>query len=326
MIYAKKGYLNYEEQIGYHKYTSVYFMEQKFLDANLNLINPPNSTMHCSNIEFDYIHKYNNMGFRDKDIDTTSDVFRVIMLGDSFTEGNGASSDSCMPELLECKYKQANSTAIDVYNCGVAGSDPVFQYRFYTTMLKDVKHNVLVLNTNISDIFEIAARGGSDRFSNNIYNANHGPKWEYCFAVSRLFRIIVSKFLKYDPMILTSSKNSVLRYNKAYNQYKDALFDIYKNTKSKQIKFIVVYNPHLFDFNINSYKLVTDKRFENKIKYDYSNGNFPFEIIFLKDSLIKYNLIDTNNVTNYYWMHDYHFNSKGYDKWATYLYKSKILQ
>ncbi len=69
---------------------------------------------------FRAIHRYNNMGFRGKDIPVNSLAkIRVACIGDSFTEGYGAQEDETWPAVLDRKLASIGGEA---YNMGRAGS------------------------------------------------------------------------------------------------------------------------------------------------------------------------------------------------------------
>lgn len=76
---------------------------------------------------FAFNHSLNLHGFRglDFEIKPPSGCRRILFLGDSFTEGHGASDEDTIPERFRDIVSQ--STRVEVLNLGVSGSD-VFEY------------------------------------------------------------------------------------------------------------------------------------------------------------------------------------------------------
>ena len=63
---------------------------------------PPNRLHYLANTEFKYERFTNSLGFADKEWDADKKTKkRLVALGDSFTEGDGASADSSFPVLLQ---------------------------------------------------------------------------------------------------------------------------------------------------------------------------------------------------------------------------------
>ena len=115
-IFFEKGILTYNEQLGEKQYVSVYMQGYKYgYDAFNNWISKPNSTDIQYNKDFTYKKKYNSFGLRDVELDTAvlnrKEV--VVILGDSFTEGNGTPQDSTMPALLEQKLNASDAGRCD---------------------------------------------------------------------------------------------------------------------------------------------------------------------------------------------------------------------
>lgn len=321
-IFFEKGILTYNEQLGEKQYVSVYMQGYKYgYDAFNNWISKPNSTDIQYNKDFTYEKKYNSFGLRDVELDTAvlnrKEV--VVILGDSFTEGNGTPQDSTMPALLEQKLNASDAGRYKIINAGVAGSDPVYEYQLYATKLAALKPQQVILATNVSDIFDLMCKKGAERFAGTKIQYYKAPVWEYLYANSRVFRLLVVQVFDVDPYLLITEAEKTKRFEKAYSDFKLYIQKFETTAKQSNSTFTVVYTPHLFDFKNVSSTMHLDDAFEQRLKLDYSKNTFNNSFIFLRDSIIKYKLIDTAKMDAYYWKHDYHFKPLGYDVWARFM-------
>ena len=324
LIYFDKGILTYEEQMGSRHYTSLYAMGlPKNYDAFDNWICKPNTEETQTNLDFSYLKSYNSEGLRDVYLDTSGlkSMTVLIALGDSFTEGSGAPQDSTWPALLEQKINIQEIDRYKVINGGIAGSDPVFEYKLFKTNLLKFHPSLLIVSVNISDIIDLMCKKGFDRFKQDKVNYNEKPVWEYFYAVSRVFRIIACTVFKIDPYLLLLPDEKEKRYRKAYKDFEESIQKFSDLTAEINCRFLVVYNPHLFEFSNLKSSMHLDFSFEKDLKTDAASNKFTVPIVFLKDSLIKYNLIDTSKLKDFYWQHDYHFKPKGYNAWAEFMKK-----
>ena len=74
----------------------------------------------------------NNHGHRDKfvSVEKADGVFRIMVLGDSFTMGTNVAEEEAYPEVLETLLALHATTRVEVVNAGVGGWSP-FQYAQY---------------------------------------------------------------------------------------------------------------------------------------------------------------------------------------------------
>jgi lysophospholipase L1-like esterase len=316
LILSNNGILSYDEQLGFKRYTSTYAQGYKYgYDEFDNWVSLPNTSGVHENIDFKYEVSYNSYGFRNAELDRDQLKKKnvVVIIGDSFTEGNGAPQDSTMPALLERKLKGR----FQVINAGVAGSDPIYGYKLFQTVLQKFDPEVIILAINISDIIDVMCKKGFDRFFPDgkvIYHSS--PKWEFFYANSRILRILFVQIFKIDPYLLISESQKDARFKIAYLDIKESIRRFSEYAERNNKKLIVVYTPHLFEFENAQSKMHLDDTFGEALKQDAAAGNLAASVVFLKDTIIKYQLFDTADLYRYYWKHDYHFKPIGYDIWA----------
>lgn len=317
-ILGNKGILTYEEQMGVRRYTSVYAPFARYgLDAHNNWINPPNARHVQETPEFSYLKQYDDYGLRQSGHAGADSLYTILTLGDSFTEGNGAPSDSTWPARLD-SLLNAGGLRFNVINAGVGGSDPVYEYRLFTTRFSKLHPDRVVLSVNISDIIDLMCKRGAERYAGNSVQYYAPPAWEYLFAVSRLFRLAAVSLLRVDPYLLVRPETKNARYRKAYHDFKTTLEAFRVASADAGFALDVIYHPHLFEFGNFPGGMELGVPFETELKADTA---LPVNIIFLKDSLLQYGLIDTAKLENYYWRYDYHFKPAGYDAWAKFMYR-----
>jgi hypothetical protein len=98
-------------------------------------------------------------------------------------------------------------------NCGMAGSDPFFEYVLLRDKLLKYKPDVVVVMINESDINDVVSWGGFDRFRPDglVGRRSGGPWWEFIYADSYLFRLFIKKAFVLDDMFYTTGQRAELR-------------------------------------------------------------------------------------------------------------------
>jgi hypothetical protein len=96
----------------------------------------------------------NSLGFKDaavRDIPLGSDKWRVLLLGDSFTEGLGYAYEETFAGILHMRLAPRG---IDVLNAGVSSYSPVIYYRKAKHLIEEVRLDVdeVIVFLDISDI------------------------------------------------------------------------------------------------------------------------------------------------------------------------------
>lgn len=105
--------------------------------------------------EFDVEYRINAMGLRDSEyVPTGGKEFRIVMLGDSFTEGGIVPVESCFVKLLErsLNTRSGGSLRYVVFNFGVASYSPILEYLVLKEKALALKPDLVVLNFDMTDI------------------------------------------------------------------------------------------------------------------------------------------------------------------------------
>ncbi len=125
-----------------------------FPDGYVHHKMPPRLTYGMVNSEGDYKVEMitNNLGFRGRDVTgKPPGVYRIVMLGDSFTMGEGVGDEEAFPLLTEEYLNEAGSGKYEVVNLGVESYTAVLEYVLLKRMINDLKPDMVVFNFDMSD-------------------------------------------------------------------------------------------------------------------------------------------------------------------------------
>ncbi len=267
----------------------------------------------CSHLlksaEFCHFRNANSLGFSDIEwIHTleSDSTIRILCLGDSFTEGDGAPKDSSYPKLLE-KLLKKNRRNYEVMNAGTCGSDPFFNYMAYKDLLSQYQPQVVLQELSTHDILaDYMHRGGLERFGNKELISTKNIWWEPIYALSYTSRVFFNFFGLADK-IANSYKYDDIDSKKMNEDFRN-LFNAYEQlTQKNGAKLVVVLLP---------------------MKHETANGEYDFKLP-VPDGISKIDLlkhyqnkfhINNQNYQQYYWVEDAHHNSKGYNLMADGVY------
>jgi hypothetical protein len=128
----------------------------------------------------------NSLGLRDHKhtYDKPDGVYRILVLGDSFTEALDVNLEEGFPYLVEQCLNQQLKTPIEVINAGVSGYSPAEEYLFYTSEgIKYYPDLVLMAFYVGNDLSDLDRTGGSRMiraFGGYSLSLNDGQlKWSW---------------------------------------------------------------------------------------------------------------------------------------------------
>lgn len=279
----------------------------------------PNEPHQVSKQEYSYWRPTNSLGFPDEEwpLVKSENEKRVLFLGDSFTEGDGASYDSSFVSLLNPKLNNVDKNFY-LMNAGVCGSDPFFNYINLKDRLLKYKPDYVIQSLSTMDLTtDILIRGGIERFqTDGTLKYNSAPWWEPIYAVSYLSRIFF-RIAGYNELL---QKNGLIHQKEALlnKQLIDLFTQYYNLCEQNNIRLIIVLRPDETEIINNKYQYNFSQIF------DYLKENTNAELI---DLLPAYNKIIKENrseVSDYFWKYDGHHNSKGYEIMAQSVYENII--
>jgi hypothetical protein len=107
--------------------------------------------------EFDAAYVINSLGLRDREIsrDKPAGMSRILMLGDSFTEGNGVDQKETFSSRLQAMLNQAGfGKRWQVINAGVGSYSPLLEYVYLKNGGLDLQPDLVILNFDLSDFYD----------------------------------------------------------------------------------------------------------------------------------------------------------------------------
>ncbi len=120
----------------------------------------PSSQSRIEEREFSYVMRVNNLGLRGVDVPVQkpADTYRILMLGDSFTEGKGVTDSETFSVLLEKVLRQETTgcggKTVQVLNAGVDSYAPILSFIQLQRDLGALQPDLVVLNLDVSDLVQ----------------------------------------------------------------------------------------------------------------------------------------------------------------------------
>jgi len=276
----------------------------------------PLEDVYYTTSEFTYQRKVYANGFTQPMLnrEKKQNEFRILALGDSFTEGVGVNSDSTWINLLNKKLSSYYpDTYLNSFNAGVVSSDPVFQYVLLTEKFNTFNFDMVIVAINESDITDIVLRGGFERFQDNgsvVYKAL--PSWEWLYGLSYIFRLVVINGLDYNHILIKDDEFEK-RKTEALKIIYETIVKFYKYSKENNIELITVFHPS-----------ESEVCFPHFYRFSYLNELLnkkyaDMHIIDLQKHYVNNLKMNLQNVNQYYWKIDGHHNGKGYNVFAEYI-------
>jgi len=262
--------------------------------------------------EFDYEVRTNSMGFRDIEHPLTkaSGEIRILAIGDSFTEGQGAPFEQTWLSVLGRNLNRQDSThRYTVMAAGVAGSDPFYEYRILTDKLLAYQPDTVMMVVNGSDVIDVIVRGGEERFLPNgrvkgVEAPSGAVTWLY--KNSHFARFVLFEAFDYTYLMITRPERS-RRAVEALEKIQTLIVKLDRLLKAKGIEFILVVLPSRYDIKLDRYNEL--RNMQGLLDYSRANDIRTIEVKpYLMDKLAD----DKTDLDKYFWPRDHHFTPLGY--------------
>jgi len=267
------------------------------------------SSYYLKSNEYKFPRKANSLGLSDieSNFSKVCNEYRIIGIGDSFTEGDGADKDSTwLKELKRQILKNNLKQNFSFINAGICGSDPFFEYVLLKEKLLDYKPDLVIVTLNYSDIDDILIRGGMERFKKDgrvkyIYK----PDFLLLYESSHIARLIMHNAFRYNYLLLKDDEYTIMRDNSKKMIYQS--IELFSNlAKNNNFKLLVVFHPmkiNILDSYFNDFSGIISE-IEKKLP--------DVEVLNMYDYFQNIEHINNTNCYDYYWKIDGHNTGKGY--------------
>lgn len=249
----------------------------------------------------------NSIGY--SDIEWThkkeKDELRILCLGDSFTEGDGAHEDSSYVSFLRRKLNADYQQPITVMNAGKCGSDPFFNYINYRDRLLVFQPDIIIQTISTHDITDdISLRGGMERFGKDSivsFTGSPRPNVELLYSISYTSRIFFRLF-GYNELLI---QPATPKQSEIIQKLCSRLFeDYYRLASDNEAKLVVVFLPSKQQINEGYPPYFLDLIQETKrIQLHTVDLRFYYQKV-------------ANEPSSFYWVKNSHHNAMGYEMMA----------
>ena len=277
--------------------------------------------------EWDVEVEINDNGFRDINNIYQSKKDKVLILGDSFTEGFGVSLENSYPKKLE-KLFHDSDIPFDVYNAGITGNNLVDYIEIYNRYFaNDDTIKVVIIGlfpgNDLKNSYKI--RNVTEIKKNNILNS-----LKQAAAKNSTFYNILNRFIKSNYEIssilvkfgiIKEKKNILVNYDLKNSLQKEKIFystNLLNKFKESIIKkkLLVILIPSKEQINDESWEFLIRK---HRDKINDIDRKLPTELVEKKLNDYGINVINFYNIFNLYkrktpiyFEYDPHINIQGH--------------
>ncbi len=305
----------FAEQSGKEYFSNYKYQEVSKWHVGLN----PDSSGEFSYKEFSFPFTTNEMGLVEKPLSafTNCSGFKIVTLGDSYTQGIGTAYQNAWPRLLERKINEEIPQTC-LFNAGLMGSDPFFEYVLYRDKLSHTNPNLVIFALNATDIDEFIYRGGMERFkADSTVSYNSAPWTEPLFHYSFIAREICKTVFDKDEEVLLSEEEIEVKGNDFVKQNTEN-FSRLKKTFGDSSNLLIVIFP-------GPYECLDPKYRRSPVAYRILKKLSASLIAQKVGSIDLYPLLKqelrNSSETQYGYKHDGHYNPWGYELFASHVFR-----
>jgi hypothetical protein len=280
-----------------------YSYKYKVHKSNWYYTNKPNTSRIKKEKEWQYFNHYNELGNREKSIQTfikdTSSI-KIICLGDSFTEGDGAPYDSSWVRTFEQNINLIDEVKYKIYNAGSCGSDVFYNNKILANKLISLKPQIVIECINSTDVIDVIWRGGLERFNvDGTVSGKVGPSWEFLYHISHVFRAFMHVFYRYNEELI-SENDLLLKEKEAVSLIENQIEQTAQFCLKNKIEYHLLIHPlpsELIEGAIQPFELIQQLKNKSYVTLLFESFNEYYR---------------NNDIAKDYWVVNKHYNSKGY--------------
>ena len=270
----------------------------------------PNTEFSYSRPEFTYARKINSLGLAERELPSEKgpNEYRIIALGDSYTEGVGAAYDESWIKVVERRLtSQTAGRTVVAFNAGISGSDPWHEYMLLKEKLLVYKPDLVIVAINATDVSDMMIRGGRERFQadGTTRISNPPPSWEWLYGISYLFRHVVHDVLHYNYMLIRESALEADR-QKAIGHLVEAARAFAALGHERGFRVLIVLHPDRREATQEKYESAFAKVVDTLKRLP------ELDVVDVLDRWKSTGVLGRDGASSLYWSLDGHNTSKGY--------------
>lgn len=304
--YGLGTHATYPERNGSRNYRSIYAYDNP---TWFHLYRPHESVWWVRR-EFTHARRVNSLGLADDEYSLAKrpDEYRVIALGDSFTEGVGASHDESWVKAFERHVPRSpDGRVVHALNAGVSGSDLLFELVLLRERLRPYQPDLVIVAVNNSDISDLITRGGEERFrSDGTVRGRRGPSWDWVYGLSYITRHVVHDLLGYSWLLLRPGPREAAE-TEAAETLRATLTKMSRLCDALGARFVTVFHPHEYEVAASAYIPPAFGRLAREVTAAPGSTAMDLLDVYARDGRLT-----AANAREFYWPLDIHHNARGY--------------
>ena len=306
-VYSEKIGLGYQSDWGFKHKTHFKIMRR-------------NSEIHYEQKELTISFQSNSLGMRNGEISLQrpDSVYRIICLGDSYTEGDGAPFGHSYPRQLEMILNDGRNgnQHYEVINAGKNGSDIIYAQKLLTTVLVQLRPDLVIMAINDSDLHDIIQRDGPERFkSDNTTAYQEGPWYEQFYQYSHVFRFLIHIPLRKNKLFL-SPKADQKKNKEAVEHISNSMSSLIQFGDEQNIDIRFIIHPTSAQVNPERNKQLRKHPNDTDAAYEKSSHLYQLRMTHRDHSYDLYRSLTESlselAYTEYAWPINGHYNAYGY--------------
>jgi lysophospholipase L1-like esterase len=251
-------------------------------DEVLGMRYVPGAIWRFTHPEYEVEYAINADGFRDArehPVPKPNGTVRMLVLGDSFTFGQGANYEDTWPVLIERQFERVGNHRIDVVKAGMQSMDTRSEFLLMQELVKKYDADVIVVGFLINDLYANSLYGIEQEQLTLVTSAENGTRDD---AAESWFRTMKNTFVRNDRggtfHLLNLSRRTLLANDSLYcrlyiaSARGDFMSEPWKPEVSEQVK-------------------ITETLFKKMHEYAQSNGkqlivlSIPqqFQVLYLEE-------------------------------------------
>ncbi len=237
-------------------------------------------------------------------LEKAPEEFRIVTLGDSFTEGVGADAADSYPRRLgQLLDARSDGTPYTVVNAGISGSDPVYELELLRRRVLKYRPDMVIFTLNESDIADLQRLGGLDRYGADGQPRGRAlPWWSWFFDRSHVVRAIALGVTHHDWDLRTPAEARTAA-EEAIQGIVDALAVAHRLAANQRFALLAVVQPSWWEVEAGTVRpelLEVTRRLRGR----------GIDVADLMPYFVSH--MPRPIPADYYWSKDAHYTAKGY--------------